>query len=598
MTKQNERIETLRKEKLRNNFNQLGISSEFVDNFSIRLTKKLSDYSNYDLNESIKKSLVNQVKKQLQNITQFDELKNFLETISFGSSKITIESIGAMEDKEISNYLSDLLFSCGKLSRNDLKDEKIGTLSMFEKMAHFLPVEVKVNRINSDGREKESIGYSLANISFKKRYHNHSWYLTRSKIKTSTLIFDLSTLVADVFFSNSIEQFTLKNIEFYEYKAAEKYAINAEGFYSRNKSFPLPTNELFRAKLLDILNKFEMLIIDVEMVPNEYFNQYEEDFIIKTNEEQTVVLNMTHYMASTMTREFVKQTSYIKEKVDREIKGASDYARSFQTKKNINKQTLAAMENNKFLAKYGYVEIDNDVSLEKFSALEKEYEQLMTMISIPRNSEGSFRIKKLGHHRAAGLYYSSPVRATIFDLDSPDAYCHELAHQIDDTWSEKGMLLSETILFRKIKDMYETLTEKAVELLGNDHPFKKLWNGNTKYNASYYLQPTEIFARSFELYLWNKGIQTSFLKKEYSGAEYPKEEGYLKALTMYFDELFAKINEAEPKNELKSEISLEQMEQTSEKPKHVATPSTICINKTADCQEVLQTNQFEQLSLF
>ncbi|PDM40687.1 hypothetical protein CN643_09685 [Parageobacillus yumthangensis] len=427
MTKQKDRVESLRKEKLHNNFKQLGISTEFVDNFSIRLSKKLSEYADWELKESILKSLKNQMKKRLQGMKSFNELRKFLESISFGSSKISIESIGAIEDKVMVNYLLDLLYICGKLEPKDLKNAKDEALTKFEQMAHLLPVEVKVKRITVDGIDKaEETGYSLATVSFTKRIHDKSWYLTRSKIKTPKLIFDLSTLAAEVFFINSIEQFSLRNIEFYEYKAAEKYVENAMSYLQREKVFPLPTDKSFREYLVSILEKYKLIPEDVEMITSEKFNMYQRFFRLIMNKESAVISNMSVYMISVMTREFVKQTTYVKEKVEREVKEVSDYARSFQTKKNINKQTLAVMKDNAFLTKYGYVEIDNDVSLEKFALLEKEFEELTKKIYIPKCDDHSFRIKKLGKHRAAGLYYPDPIRATIFDIDSPDAYCHEL----------------------------------------------------------------------------------------------------------------------------------------------------------------------------
>jgi hypothetical protein len=586
MTKQKDRVESLRKEKLHNNFKQLGISTEFVDNFSIRLSKKLSEYADWELKESILKSLKNQMKKRLQGMKSFNELRKFLESISFGSSKINIESIGAIKDKVMINYLLDLLYSCGKLEPKDLKNAKDEALSKFEQMAHLLPVEVKVKRITVDGIDKaEETGYSLATVSFTKRIHDKSWYLTRSKIKTPKLIFDLSTLAAEVFFINSIEQFSLRNIEFYEYKAAEKYVENALSYLQREKVFPLPTDKSFREYLVSILEKYELIPEDVEIIESDQFNMYQRFFRLIMNKESATISNMSVYMISVMTREFVKQTTYVKEKVEREVKEASDYARSFQTKKNINKQTLAVMKDNAFLTKYGYVEIDNDVSLEKFALLEKEFEELTKKIYIPKCDDHSFRIKKLGKHRAAGLYYPDPIRATIFDLDAPDAYCHELGHQLDHVMG-KECLLSETIRFRKIADLYESLVENNVKHLDDDHPFKIRWKGNTKYNAAYYLQPTEIFARSFELYLWKKGIQTSFLKKEYEGPEYPKDEKYLKAVTAYFDELFSFFKPEETKKE-----------QEQNKKKHVAAPNTT-VKKMEEIQEANSVTHFEQLSLF
>lgn len=581
MTKQKDRIDSVRKEKLLDNFEQFGISAEFVENFTIRLSKPLSGYGDRDLQATIIKSLKSQIKKHMQTIQTFDEFKAFLESVSFGSSKITFTSIEEMEDLAEANYLLDLLYSCAKLRSGDLKNPSDDSYSKFEKMAHLLPVELKVIRTSGDGEQREFNGYSLGGVSFTKRIHGSSWYLTRQKSKGSKMIYDVASLVSGIFFTNSIEQFTLKNIEFYEYKGALKYIEDTDSFYQREKAFPLPSNGVFKDKLLNIMDKFELLDEDVPTIETEQFNELEKFFEVKTNEEKTAILNMGEHMRATMTREFVKQASYIKEKVDREMKNASDYARSFQTKKHINKQTLEVMNNNKFLTKYGYVEIDNDVNLEKFSVLEKEFEELGQKIYVPKSDDHSFRIKKLGHHKAAGLYYPAPIRATIFDLDSPDAYCHELGHQLDYSLG-KGNLLSEGIRFRKIADLYETLVVKTINELSDGDSYKNVWQGKTKYNASYYLQPTEIFARSFEIYLWKKGIETSFLKKNYDAPVYPTDEKFIKSITKYFDDLFSIFKVDETKKETKAI--------------HVASPKAPVIREREN--EISMDTSFEQLSLF
>src|SRR5699024_4230619 len=151
---------------------------------------------------------------------------------------------------------------------------------------------------------------------------------------------------------------------------------------------------------------------------------------------------------------------------------------------------------NEFLGKYGYVEIDNDVDLNKFEKLSQEFKELSHKIYIPKADDHSFRIKKLGKHRAAGIYFSG-MKSTIVDIDNPDAYIHELGHQIDYTLG-KGSLISASLSFRHIIDEYKVLIRDAVNELDNDNSFKKSWFGNSSYNGDYYFQPTEIMARSLD----------------------------------------------------------------------------------------------------
>ncbi len=200
--------------------------------------------------------------------------------------------------------------------------------------------------------------------------------------------------------------------------------------------------------------------------------------------------------------EMIKQMEYLVDKTERRLNMESDYARAFQTKKHINKRTKKVMDNNAFLSKYGYVEIDNDVDLKLFGQLEKDFKSLCQKIHIPTTKDHSFRIKKLGRHRAAGLYYPDPIKSIIFDLDHPNAFVHELEHLIDFTLlSENEQMVSESLHFRKIMDSYKRIMDDKISNLDMDNPFRKQWFGKPKYNRSYYFQATEVFARSYELYL-------------------------------------------------------------------------------------------------
>jgi len=79
------------------------------------------------------------------------------------------------------------------------------------------------------------------------------------------------------------------------------------------------------------------------------------------------------------------------------------------------------------------------------------------------------------------------------------------------------------------------------------------WNGNTKYNKSYYLRPTEIFARSFEIYMSRfMGLKNSILETPggYESFCYPSDEEYLNLVKNYFDEVLATINTKADKAEV------------------------------------------------
>jgi hypothetical protein len=94
--------------------------------------------------------------------------------------------------------------------------------------------------------------------------------------------------------------------------------------------------------------------------------------------------------------EFISQMIYVKEKTERQFDETTRYARAFETKKHINKSHLERMSNNAFLFRFGTVEIDNDVDLDKFTLLERDFEEYVKMVYVPLCKDHSFRIKKLG----------------------------------------------------------------------------------------------------------------------------------------------------------------------------------------------------------
>lgn len=572
MTKKNERIESLRKEKLTNNFQKSGISTKFVEDFTIRLSKDISEYRMFELHQKVLQSLQRQMRKHFEEMETYEQLEEFLKGISFGSSKIEIQSLQTMEDQMFRDYLVELLARCAKVKNN--------SPYTFDNYKYLFPLKLKASYFSMDyGKMKEKDAYSLGKQRFAKRYHDGTWYLTRTGCKTARIM-DLAVICSEIFLVNFIEQFTIKNQGLYLYKMTEQLLERQNYSIETFNELPLPTEEKSRKIIVDTMNKYDLLPSHTTLTDDDELNDFGQHFILEIDGSR--IVNYSMNIIKTMLPEFIKQTFYIKDKVDRSVKETSDYARSFQTKKHINKSTQEVMKNNKFLSKYGYVEIDNDVNLEKFNQLEKEFEDLTKKIYVPECKDHSFRIKKLGKHRAAGLYYPDPIRATIFDLDYPDSYIHELGHQIDHVLG-KEVMLSETIRFKRVAELYEKEVNKTVNELPDDNGFKTVWKGKTKFNSSYYLQPTEIFARSFELYLWNKGIKTSFLKKDYDSPVYPKSEEFLNVAKNYFEELFSFFEPDKEKQEEKKE----------KKPTTAAASPVI-----SPIIEEKEPTHFEQLSLF
>lgn len=208
---------------------------------------------------------------------------------------------------------------------------------------------------------------------------------------------------------------------------------------------------------------------------------------------------------------------------------SGDYARSYQTKKNIPKATLSAMKESYFNTYFGYVEYDETVDLNRIEELQKEFAAVKEVyLKGVDATQNAIRFRRLGNHKAAGLYYPS-VKCLCVDVSHPDSMIHEFGHLIDYEYGSLSMQGE----FSYIRKLYS-------DLLKSDERTKQL---KGKYNLDYYLMPTEIFARSFELYMLKvKGVDNSILKTDLALFAYPKDETYLEAVSRYFDTVLSRIN--------------------------------------------------------
>lgn len=199
---------------------------------------------------------------------------------------------------------------------------------------------------------------------------------------------------------------------------------------------------------------------------------------------------------------------YIKIIKDEQIRASKDsesvYARSFMEKKNIKKSTQDVMENNKFIgANFKYVELDNMVDLDKFKVLEKHYEEIKGYLP-NLNKKIDLRFRRLGNHRVgssrgvAGLYYPT-LKTLCVDLGATSAFVHEYGHAFDYSFFNDGVHgISDEKDFDVIAEKYtSTLKESDLDMK----------------DIAYYTKRTEIFARSFELYMDKKINKYSDLKK-------------------------------------------------------------------------------------
>lgn len=210
-------------------------------------------------------------------------------------------------------------------------------------------------------------------------------------------------------------------------------------------------------------------------------------------------------------------------------------ASAWQTKKNINKETMDLMERTPLKNYFGVVELDNDVDLTLFGTFETEMERINEVL--PKISvKADLRLRKLGNYRALGMYHPLTNTIAIDFRDYKDhingvgiqSFIHEYGHFLDYTSNHKALSLQEE--FRPIVTRYR---EKIKTLPKDSHVRNK---------AAYYGTPTEVWARAFELYVSSNELTSIFMM---SKSDYETSEAYVifdeemrEELSAYFDNYF------------------------------------------------------------
>lgn len=254
-------------------------------------------------------------------------------------------------------------------------------------------------------------------------------------------------------------------------------------------------------------------------------------YFLQEKEDDTFVTEMFHpdmFFAPRFFSELLilayeeYEEDCLKYKYEKQL--ATDYAKSFQTKKNIPNKIVHAMETSEFNRFFGYVEFDEDVDLNKMEEICREWKAISELFHFEYQNEVSLRFRRLGHHLAAGLYY--PVYKCIcVDLKNPYSMFHEYMHMYD---FENGEL-SRSADFVAVRSMYKERLRDAVK----EHGI--ILKG--KYNMSYYCEATEIFARCGELYITHcLGVDNSLVNA--NGFAYPDDEDMIEQIRNYFDPLF------------------------------------------------------------
>jgi len=205
------------------------------------------------------------------------------------------------------------------------------------------------------------------------------------------------------------------------------------------------------------------------------------------------------------------------------------YAKSYMLKKSITQKTQKAMEQSSFNDYFGFVEFDVDTDLEKVEEIAREFRAVKeTYFPSVESKANAIRFRKLGQHKALGLYYPS-LACLCVDIHSPSSLIHEFGHLIDYCYGN----LSEQADFKAVRKRYIDELDKALD---KDEALQKRMKSGSKYNRSYYTMPTEIFARCFELYVSKcLGVKNSIVPATFSQEGiYPTNDLMLDAISNYF----------------------------------------------------------------
>lgn len=518
-----ERIESVEKI-IAENLTKKGIS-KFMSNINLPFISNIEFMNEKEMVSKTIDCLARRFQKMLSACKTYEQIQDVIDCIpnNKGIIQIEMQPIHTLSEHD-TEYITHLTYEVLK-RKNKMEQLKKPYLNSTQQ---YLPIYVSV--YNKSKRDTPYCFVLFGNMNVPKSVDKYRGFRLRGKKEYAVKSF--AKVLAIHFLNQAIIEFVLKNPETYEYVALDRYL---KEFYRENQEkLYIPDNELEASIVLEQLNKYQTeLPVKKIIKSNPRWNQKLEAKKLKLVTDEGKISNITHEeLLGIMIREFIMESDYIKRKSKRIHDNLTEYAKAYQTKKQISEQHKIAMKENKFLLRFKEVELDNIVDLEKFKKIENEFIKLSSEIYIPTSTDVSFRIKRLGKHRASGLYYPNPIGCLIIDRNGVSSFVHEIAHMFD--FDFKGYQLSEQLNFRGIYELYRQEIISLAQVNNNVIGQRKL---------DYYLEKAEVFARSFELYVcFFKGVRNSLLKtpEDYEdGLPYPiHNKEYMRRVKIYFDKLF------------------------------------------------------------
>lgn len=448
-----------------------------------------------------------------------------------------------------------------------LKDKKVTSPSI-----------IKVNVTNEPELNLNFV--SCLSSELKKKYHNTTRYYTNNSYKSNVyFVNDLGLFLSQLYLIYVIKEYVIKNdikatyqllSEFYLHQNDDETKTYLSSLDLDLSLDDLPSNFIITSDSVDLSDHIKMVRgIDITIIRSKkspfvvrnknhkhsyiddrafllsifeisHFNlftlremykggsQDSNDYSNRFSINQPVILAFLFKMLLYENNMVIAKHQYLSNI-------ESTYAASYETKKNIPQKTKDAMNHSLFNKFFGYVEFDELVDLNKVAEVEREFMAFSTLFKeVSLYDNYSIRFRRLGKYKAAGLYFPG-VNALCVDINSPNALIHEYAHMLDYINAN----LSEQIRFLPIYSRYKSALEEIVNSMDKDHIFKKKWEGRSKYNKSYYLNETEVFARCFEMYFRCVLNINNSLCGDCQGYVYPIQDTFLMGLIKdYFNSTF------------------------------------------------------------
>ena len=211
---------------------------------------------------------------------------------------------------------------------------------------------------------------------------------------------------------------------------------------------------------------------------------------------------------------------------------------------------------------------------EEFSKVEQDF--LAVLDKLPQaKTQPELKFRRLGKHKAWGIY-SPALNILAVDVRHTESFIHEYGHYLD--FKHGDEVYSEMSTFFPIIKAYE---KKLSELAEDSKYAQEL----TAKRMSYYLIPTEIFARAFEL--WVSGTIVSDATIIYSTETYNSQPEYI-AFSHIKELVFSFFNAIFPNVANGNQSSVAALKNQKE----TTAP------KAKVWEEIAPTNTGEQLSLF